>query len=358
MESIIKYFQILKQKPISYWISLLRHRLFFKLPNLQVDKRIFLFSVPTYGNLGDQAIAEAEKRYLMKEFSEYQVISIYDYSTRPAIKKVYKIITDDDIVMINGGGNFGNLYPKAERDRNKILKKFKDKSIIIFPVSVYYTNNKDGEKALNQAKAVFSENDRTIITAREELSFNKLKEMFPHIRTLLTPDIVLSLEENLIQNYKVNRKGALFVLRNDTEKYISNTVIEKLRNEVKKYNFEIKQTDTVINKDNIIDEERLELLTEKWQEFYDSKIVITDRLHGMIFAYLTRTPCLVLNNNNGKVEFTYNNWLSKVNFIKLLKTNNSDEIYQALIKLIKVSPSPVDFSNSFADLTSTIKELM
>ena len=36
--------------------------------------------------------------------------------------------------------------------------------------------------------------------------------------------------------------------------------------------------------------------------------MITDRLHGMIFAYITNTPCIAIDNSNGKVKNFYKTW--------------------------------------------------
>ncbi|WP_423202829.1 polysaccharide pyruvyl transferase family protein [Morganella morganii] len=66
-----------------------------------------------------------------------------------------------------------------------------------------------------------------------------------------------------------------------------------------------------------------------WTKFSNSKLVVTDRLHGMIFAFITNTPCLVIRNSNHKIEETYKNWISNFNYIKLIndqEVNISEEI--------------------------------
>ena len=44
---------------------------------------------------------------------------------------------------------------------------------------------------------------------------------------------------------------------------------------------------------------------DKFKDFQKSELVITDRLHGMIFCYITKTPCIVMPNNNHKILMTY-----------------------------------------------------
>ena len=39
-----------------------------------------------------------------------------------------------------------------------------------------------------------------------------------------------------------------------------------------------------------------------FDKFLKAKVVITDRLHGMIFAAITSTPCIALGNYNHKIK--------------------------------------------------------
>jgi pyruvyl transferase EpsI len=55
----------------------------------------------------------------------------------------------------------------------------------------------------------------------------------------------------------------------------------------------------------------------KLDEFAKSKLVITDRLHGMIFSAITGTPCIVFANSNGKVEAEYQ-WIQSLPYIRFV----------------------------------------
>ena len=63
-------------------------------------------------------------------------------------------------------------------------------------------------------------------------------------------------------------------------------------------------------------------LANIWFDFSKTGIAITDRLHGMIFCAITRTPCVAINNKNGKVKGVYERWLSRLNYIKLVDDYN------------------------------------
>ena len=69
------------------------------------------------------------------------------------------------------------------------------------------------------------------------------------------------------------------------------------------------------------------------QEFCSAKVVITDRLHGMIFAAITETPCIVFNNYNHKVEGTYQ-WIQYLPYIRFV--NDVEDAEKHLHELLKI----------------------
>lgn len=102
-------------------------------------------------------------------------------------------------------------------------------------------------------------------------------------KTILTPDIVFYLNKYIS---KEDRKGILFILRNDNEKLIDDDFINKLISKLSP-NHKCKISDTQIKKEFIGIEERKQVISNKLDEYLKNKVVVTDRLHGMIFAYLT-----------------------------------------------------------------------
>ena len=87
--------------------------------------------------------------------------------------------------------------------------------------------------------------------------------------------------------------------------------------------------DTHIGKSEMSIEEREVELRKIWEDFSRSRVVITDRLHGMIFAFITVTPALVLPNSNFKVEKCYE-WIKDCGFIKFISKPTNDKILSAL----------------------------
>ena len=136
-------------------------------------------------------------------------------------------------------------------------------------------------------------------------NFKKAKGIF------LLPDLVLTLEFNR----STNRKEILVVLRKDKEKIIDR---ENILRQIKLEN--ARETTTVINK-NISLKRREFVFGEKIEEFLNARLVITDRLHAMIFAAITGTPCVALDNKSKKVSGVYE-WIKNLEYVKFCNSIN------------------------------------
>lgn len=131
-----------------------------------------------------------------------------------------------------------------------------------------------------------------------------------------------------MEETKSNR--CLLVLRNDREKSKTRISESELYDELKRFGYAIEKTDTVVNF-NVDRFNRENVLYSKLKQIARSKLVVTDRLHGMIFAYITKTPCLLLETYNHKVTGQYE-WVKNSNSICLV---NDESDFQKKIKYMK-----------------------
>ena len=69
--------------------------------------------------------------------------------------------------------------------------------------------------------------------------------------------------------------------------------------------------------------ERTSAVNQKLSECSGASLIITDRLHGMIFAAITGTPCIVMESLSSKIRGCYS-WIEDCNYIRLC--NDSEEI--------------------------------
>lgn len=162
----------------------------YKKNNTQNDYNadIFLIGVPEYGNLGDQLIAEAEFKFLNDIFEKKTICQIKENEIRYDFKKVKKNIKDNGIIILQGGGNLGDLWPDQEIIRKKIITYFKNNPIVIMPQSVSIRN----PESLNKIKQIYSK-ENVWLTVRENKSKKILEDLKLINNVLLVPDIALYL---------------------------------------------------------------------------------------------------------------------------------------------------------------------
>ena len=83
----------------------------------------------------------------------------------------------------------------------------------------------------------------------------------------------------------------------------------------------------------IYESRREEELRKKWDYFANHKLILTDRLHGMIFAAITGTPCIAFDNCSRKVSGVYE-WIKNIGYIWIVHSPEeaariADEVCQS-----------------------------
>ena len=292
-------------------------------------KKVIVTLGADYGNLGDVAITYAQKEYLKNKYPDYEVIELPISKTFTHLKALKKVCSSEDIITTIGGGNMGDLYGDLEYSRQFIIKKFPKNKIISFPQTIDFSETKEGNKKLKRAIKVYSHHKNLTIVARENLSYEIMKKVYSKNNVVLSPDIVMSL--NMIDP-QFEREGITICLRDDKEKLIDSKKQSELISKLENTYSNVQYYDTHIGINHIKDPQREEELLKIWMAFKKSKVVITDRLHGMIFCYITKTPCVVLPNNNHKVKGCFD-WIKDCGYIKLCEHNNTNQIIDSIKKM-------------------------
>ena len=324
-----------------------------RLNNLHKKKKkvLILVNVPLHGNLGDQAIAFAEKKYIREIFNE-EVLEFTDEEFKYGFTILKKFIKDEDILFVLGGGNFGSLWKFTYSNMLKVFKTFSRNNIFVFPQTAYFEDNKKGIRLLRKTQKVLNKSPKVILCARETQTFDLFKKYFSN-QVLLIPDIVLTLHTD----WSIDRKHVLMCFRKDKEKSITDEnkkqIYALLNNRLK--DVDIQYTDTVLQGVVRQDERKIKIY-EKLREFSSAKLIVTDRLHGMIFSAITKTPCIFFNNFDGKVFRVYS-WIDNLDYIKCI--NSLDEFYLVLNCVLNTNSKfelKTETQNGFSLLKEKLEE--
>lgn len=262
-------------------------------------RRVFFLDTPAYGNLGDQAIAFAMMKYVKEKLPEYEQIEITEDQLPHYFRWLKRNVTNSDIICLTGGGNMGVMYQRYEALRRLIISNFKNKRIIIFPQTIDYGNDLYSQYELKNAIKIYGKAKKLIICAREEKSYLFMKNHFIN-EVIFSPDIVLSLD---YRNLCKEKKGVGICLRKDKESVLTDSQRDMIYNKIKEFH-KIGSVSTTIDIPaySINQNNRQFIIEEKLKEFSKYHTIITDRLHGMIFSYITNTNCVALPNVNDKVR--------------------------------------------------------
>lgn len=318
------------------------------------DKRhIFLIGTPVHGNLGDHAIAYEELNFLNTYFSSYHIYEILMPMYHTQKKWLKEIIKPFDIIFISGGGWMGNLWLHNEIIIREIIDGYQNNQIVIFPQTLFYTDDEDGRRELETTKRIFSKHRNLTFLVRENKSYNLVTGNFEFLgnsKVMLFPDMVLygSFPPSVVAK---NENIINICLRNDCEGV----------QEVNKKNLILPsgylgiEISTVKNY-RISLHKRTYELRQSWNQFAEAGLTITDRLHAMLFSVINGTPCIAINNKTGKV-FGVAKWIEDTNMV--LFASNKEEAVEKIPESLEMKKKPYEpgmLKEHFEEMASMIKE--
>lgn len=278
-------------------------------------KKIVLFGSPEHCNMGDHAISIAEMQFLRDNFGNYHIVELSSGTFNRYTEIIRNFIKRKDILIVTGGGFLGNLWIKEELWVRRLIQMFPSNKIIIFPQTVYFTNDIAGEREKQKSVEIFSNHKKLIFFLRDQKSYHLVKSEYKKLKFIgLAPDFVTYL--NLSAPH-YTREEILLCLRDDKERVfdIKDVLVEYLEEKNLKYKF----ISTIAAGDycNICDRDiKFREITDIFKK---GRLVITDRLHAMLFAAITGTPCFALDNISGKVSGVYK-WIDYLPYIFFIES--------------------------------------
>lgn len=316
-------------------------------------QRIILLDMPTHSNIGDHTIAMAEREFIVKELdiSEKDIFEFTRNEWSYLKGLLISTIRENDIIILPGGGYMGSLWPDEEDTVIDILSSFKENPIIIFPQTIYFEESEYGKKREKELLDVIKMCNDLVIFARDRMTYELLNDnaYYQVEKVFLVPDIVTYLMPRMPVKQK---KEILLVMRNDLEKSVKELELVKTCKE-NFPDYEIKEI-SMHHCKNISSKIRKDIITEKWKEYAEASLVITDRLHGMLFATINATPCIAFDNCSHKVSGQYE-WIKGFDFV--CQTSESEFSIEMIERLMNFEAG--EYSNLiFNECYKVIKNQM
>jgi len=287
-------------------------------PLLSNAERIALLDFPNHSNIGDSAIWLGELAYLRS--SAFGRIA-YTCSTSSYSATQLSEAVGDGLILLSGGGNFGDLWKRHQLLREQVILDFPGNPIIQLPQSICFQNTANIERA----KSVINRHNNLTLLVRDHNSLSIARDEF--IRpVLLCPDMAFSLgpldrprepSERIFWLARTDKetRGEEFTFGGNgvkardwiEEDRAAAGFLNHLQGSFPAAGQRIWQ---IFKPAQSLTDERL--ATEQVKRGCDllaqGRFVVTDRLHGHILCLLMGIPHIVLDNSYGKVSSFYSTW--------------------------------------------------
>ena len=288
-----------------------------KIPHTE-NRKWFLMNTPDHGNMGDHAIAFSALDFLRDYFAEDEIVEITGWQWDAFKHNIIQKVETNDVIAIVGGGFMGDLWPVQDERVKDIVNAFPGNKIVFLPQTFYYTRE---ESIVSRDKEFYEQNKNIFFIHREKNSFEFFSK---HVvsnekRNACYPDLVLYDKKEKKQKI---RNGVIVCLRLDKE-MVSYGVRRKLLDLCKKLGVQVEFMDTVLDK-NVQKHLRAAELEQMIEKISGAKLFITDRLHGMLLATVTGTPCIAFDNLSKKVSGVYE-WIKNLDYVVCIEEEELEE---------------------------------
>ncbi len=289
---------------------------------------VALVNFPNHNNPGDSAIWLGTRRSLRRLGVRVRYQCAWCTYSPEALRRALP----SGPVLVNGGGNFGDLYAGQQGLRERLLAELVDRPIIQLPQSIHFRDPANAERM----RRLIASHGGVTLMVREETSERIARRMFD-ASVRLVPDMALALRRLDVTR---GRPGAdvlwLHRVEGDPE-YVDHGVrfgpaareVEWLHGQDDEPAWLRRHAVARRVNDRLVDRcrSRPGWARRAWRplaatfvplgEGYvrrgmaimaGGRVLVTDKLHGHLLALLAGIPHVVLDNSYGKVSGIYRTW--------------------------------------------------
>jgi len=303
-------------------------------------------------SVGDHAQVVAVQKWITDFLPEWEVERKDREETVRRLPSLFETVDDNDLVFIHSSGDFGTLDPIWHGVRKKIMTL--PCRVVQLPVTVsYYPVSSRGPRltlegcarVLAEDKSFLDARRNVLLMAREPVSHRILEANFT-CKSMMVPDFAFYLRPNFEYG---ERSGVLVVIRNDHEAALTSEMKKAMMAKLRA-RFDVVAKDVQVSQCDLTDSVRGQYIDSVLRHYPHFKAVVTDRMHAMIFATLTNTPCVAIDDRIPHKISGFRELLSSaVEFV-----SNSDQVPVAVEKVIEREYQHVDLKPFFSNLKEAL----
>lgn len=286
-------------------------------PLLPTAEPCALVGFPDYANVGDAAIWLGERMLLQR--LGVHVAYVSDERNFDAGELVRRV--GGGPVLIQGGGNLGDLWPHHQAFRESVLRALPDSLVVQLPQSIHFRE----AASLIRAGEAFSAHRSFKLLVREQRSLELARAAFPTTQPELCPDMALGL--GLLPRPGPARCDVVTLARSDDERVpgagardvpapwpvfdwardgsLMQVLRRVLRPLLSHASFAWAHADVYDRLARLRLSVGLRLLAQ-------GRVVVTDRLHGHVLSLLLGIPHVALDNSYGKLFGFLDAWTGRI----------------------------------------------
>lgn len=277
-------------------------------------------------NVGDGMIWAGEREYLKSLDIQVRYASDIERYSPAALRKLHP----KGAILLHGGGNLGDVWPKFQSFRERVIQDFPDRKIIQLPQTLFFNST---ERA-REANRIFGSHSDLTVMLRDENSMQRAENLLPSVRKIFVRDMALGWDPNA--SASDGSREVLILARNDTEAkgstasaakelrgiaqvevadwglrglHLAKWKAAKLPGRIARQHGKLLDAGTTARLLASSYDRMLAMnLKAGVDQFRDRKLIITDRLHAHVLASMMQIPHVVLDNSYGKVRSIYDNY--------------------------------------------------
>ncbi|SDT33868.1 polysaccharide pyruvyl transferase family protein [Microterricola viridarii] len=169
---------------------------------------VALLDAPNQTNVGDSLIWAGEMAYLRR--MGFRLRYVADMRTYDPAE--LRRAMPSGVVLLHGGGNFGDLWLGHQNHRERIAKDLPDYRLVQLPQSIYFGSP---ERAV-QADAIIGAHPDFHLLLRDSLSIERASNLLPSLTPIFCHDMALGYEPPATTRTP-SRPSLLIIARQDKE---------------------------------------------------------------------------------------------------------------------------------------------